>query len=331
MERWTVVAGVALAGVLALTTRRADACSQPKPDNEDPPCTFVKLWTPSQSFPQNLHGSIHVGTFDRIRNAQSSHVMFDPAAEITVHRTAADRYELVPFSLVTQPGLVTNARQIVISDPVPGQYVVSSPYGTCSADPSPVGAGRLVGTFELEPSVALPTHLGSVTWLGERSEVRVQEVDDGNCGTIEVTTRTSHSALELQLADGALPWADVIDTSLHVDGTLHHGFSRLVVGADGATARFELTRICRSSHPDVIGTQDELGPGPHTFKIVGRIENLMEIQSQETSFTLSCDDDARLGGDDGLAGGCSATGSGRGTAWLGIALAIAGCMRRRRR
>jgi hypothetical protein len=327
-----VAVGLTLAGAIALHPRPSRACGPPyDPHYNDPPCSFVKLWTPAESFPRDLGGSIRVGTFERSYNSESSDPMFNPAADIAVHRASTGGYEAVAFTLAQQPGLVPNALQVVLADPQPGTYVVSTQYGTCDADPSPTGTGRLVGTFELEPSVALPAKLGNVTWLGTKSEQKVREVDDGNCGTTEVTTREIRSTFELQLVGTAMPWSNVIDSSLHVDGALYWGYSRLNVN-DAGVARFELSHVCSSSDIHAIRVdEDDLGPGPHSFKVVARIEDLAMIESNETSFELSCGDGDADGGGSPSIGGCS-TGSGaRGHAWLLPLLAFAWRARSRAR
>ena len=308
------IAAALLAGAILVAPRWTAACSPPR-DPESPPCLFVELWTPAQSFPRDLHGALRVGTFDRVGQVLSPHATFDPDVEVAIHRAVADGYEPVAFTLVPQPGLVPNALHIELADPAPGEYVVSSPDVTCTADPSPTGTGFQVGAFELEPSVALPTALGSVRWLGVQMTTEVVDAADESCGTTEVTTRVARSTIELQLDDSALPWSDVIDTSIYVDGEVYRGFSRLPVSGAGV-ATFELTRTCASSRPDLVATHDRFGPGAHTIRIGGKIEDLAAIDSDETTFELGCGDT-----DDQEFGGCAA-GGGAGPALMFIVIGV---------
>lgn len=306
MTRKLWMVAVAIAGQVAVRARPAEACGAlPDPDRDAPLCSFVKLWTPAAAFPQQLEGSIRVSTLDRRGNTQLDHETFDPNVQLVVHRVVGGTYVAVPFTLVNQSGLVPNARQLQLADPVPGTYVVSSSQVTCEAEPSPAGAGVLVGRFEIEAAVPLPATLGELQWLGERSVVTTSSYGPGSsCEYTDVTTRVTHSTLELQLGAAALPWRDVIEAGVYVDGQPHIGFSKLIVSDDGV-ATVELTRTCSTSDPQWRMTDLGVGPGLHTIKLVGQIGDLTRIESSETTFSLACDIE-----DDGWVGvGCE---SGRG-------------------
>ena len=89
-------------------------------------------------------------------------------------------------------------------------------------------------------------------------------------------------------------------------------------------ATFDLTRICSSTRPERVATQDGFGPGEHTFQVVGKIEDLATIKSGTATFTLSCEPDG------GASDGCAAGGNGRAHAGLVVLLVVAARARRRR-
>ena len=154
-------------------------------------CTSLR-----RSFHNNFTARFE-SNLDRYGNTLAPQDTFDPNVQIFVHRATASGYEPVAFELVDQPGLVPNARQILLADPVPGQYVVSSPQVTCVADPSPAGIGLHVGSFELEPAVSLPTSLGELHWLGEDSVAATYEAGpNATCQIIEIDLRVTHSRFE---------------------------------------------------------------------------------------------------------------------------------------
>lgn len=301
---------VALAlAAMAFDARPAGACSPPRdPNADDPPCDFLDLWTPAPSFPRNLEGHIRLGAYDRYGSgALSGKETFDENLQVFVHRVTPTGYEAVPFSLVNQGGLVPYARRLQLDDATPAEYIVSSPDVTCAGARSPVaGTGTLVGQFEIEPAQPLPTELGRLSWLGQVSESQTLELDNSNCGIDEVDARIVHSTLELQLSPRMLPWRDVFDAALYVDGTLERGYSRLYVANDGV-ATIELDRICSSSDPAALATEPGYGPGMHRLKVVAKVEDLASVESDEVEFTLSCDRSQ------GFMGGCAAGGDG--AAW----------------
>ena len=299
---------LALAAI-AVDVQTARACSPPRnPTADDPPCSFVDLWTPAPSFPRNLEGHIRLIAYERSGNGVlSGEETFNENIQLFVHRVSPVGYEAVPFSLVNQPGLVAYARRLQLGDAAPGEYIVSSPDVTCAGASSPVaGTGTLVGQFVIDPEQPLPTELGRLTWLGQETQSQTLELDDGNCGTVEVDARIVHSTLELQLSDSALPWRDVIDAALYVDGSLARGYSRLPVASDGI-ATIDLDRICSSSAPARLAPEPGYGPGVHRLKVVAKIEDLASVESEEVEFTLTC------GSSQGFAGGCAA--GGEGAAW----------------
>lgn len=324
MPRMQLTIGTLALVAMAFDARPARACSPPRdPHADDPPCAFLDLWTPAPAFPRNLERHIRLGSWDRYgTGVLSPKETFDDNIELFVHRVTPTGYEAVPFTLVNQSGLVSNARRLQLDDAAPGEYVVSSPDVTCAVASSPVaGTGKLVGEFVVEPALPLPTDLGTLTWLGQEIETETMNVDNGMCSTDEVDARIVHSTLELQLSASMLPWRDVIDASLYVDGELAQGYSRLNVASDGV-ATIELDRICSSSDPASVKAEAGFGPGVHRIKVVAKIEDLAAAESDEVDFTLSCE------GSTGYFGGCAAGGDG--AAWPFALLFVAFGFRRRR-
>lgn len=310
---------------MAFDARPARACSPPRdPSADDPPCSFVDLWTPAPAFPRNLEGYIRLIAYDRSGNGVlSGQETFNDNIQLFVHRVSPTGYEAVSFSLVNQVGLVAYARRLQLDDAAPGRYIVSSPDVSCAGPSSPVaGTGMLVGQFVVEPEQPLPTELGRLRWLGQESESETLKLDNGNCGTVAVDARIVHSTLELQLSDSTLPWRDVIDAALYVDGSLAYGYSRLHVARDGV-ATIDLDRICSSSNPARLASEPGYGPGVHRIKVLARVEDLASVESEEVEFTLTCS------GSQGFLGGCAA--GGEGTAWPFALMFVALGFRRTRR
>ena len=312
-----------MSGALLLAPRPARACGPTAPPPSEPACELVQLYIPADQFPRQLEGGIRIGTFDKQDGALLPQSTFDPNVQIFVHRVTAAGYEAVAFQLVQQAGLVPNALHLQLADPVAGQYIVSSPQMTCAADPSPTGTGLLVGSFELQPDAPLPTSLGQLRWAGEQTMEQTSSVGpDGACQYTDVTTQVTHSKLELRLAADALPWANVLEASIYVDGALYRGSSPL--GSEQGVATVDLTRICSSSDPSLVATEAGFD-GMHTVKLVGRIEGLAVLDSTETTFSLGCDD----GG--WFSGGCAVGGDGRPSIVTLLAASLAIAARRRRR
>ncbi|HSD87779.1 MAG TPA: hypothetical protein VLB44_09710 [Kofleriaceae bacterium] len=307
---------VSMSGGLLFASRPAQACGPPAPPPSEPACEFVQLYIPADQFPRQLEGAIRIGTFDKQDGVLFPQSTFDPNVQIFVHRATAAGYEPVAFQLVMQNGLVPNALHLQLADPAPGQYIISSPQMTCAADPSPAGTGLLVGSFELAPDAALPTSLGELHWAGEQTvEEGFRVGPDGACRYTDVTAGVTHSKLELRLAADALPWANVLDASIYVDGELYRGSSPLQ--SEQGVATIDLTRICSSSDPTLVATQPGFD-GMHTVKLVGRIEGLAVLDSTETTFSLGCEDSGWF------SGGCAVGGDERQAfvpllAWLAIA------------
>jgi hypothetical protein len=314
------IVAVSMSGALLLVPRPARACGPEAPPPSEPPCAFVELYIPAPQFPRQLEGAIRIGTFDQADGGLFPQSTFDPNVQIFVHRLTATGYEPVAFQLVQQAGLVPNALHLQLADLVPGQYIVSSPQMTCAADPSPTGTGPLVGSFELEPDAPLPTSLGALQWAGEQStEQTVKVGPDGACQFTDVTTRVMHSRLELQLGQDVLPWAKVVDTAVYVDGTLYHGYAPL--SSEQGVATVDLTRTCSSSDPTQVATEPGFD-GLHTVKLVGMIEGLAVIESNEAQFSLSCDDNGWL------SSGCVVDGDGRSSVLPLLAAVLAVASRR---
>lgn len=296
----------AVLAALLLAPRPARACSPPyNPHYDDPPCTFVNLYVPADAFPRQLERAIRIGTFDSVADVLSPQPTFDPDVQVFVHRLVGGAYQPVAFTLVDEPGLVPNAKHIQLADPVPGQYIVSSPQMTCPAESSPAGMGLLVGRFELEAEAPLPGALGVLRSRGVESVDRTYDVGvDGECRPVVVDVTQAEATFELQLAPQALPWSRVLDAAIYVDGASYIGFSRLAVSEQGL-ATVELARVCSTSDATNVPLTAGPGPGTHSITVVARIDGLAEIESTPATFALACEDGWSVGG-------CAAGGGVRG-------------------
>jgi hypothetical protein len=89
-------------------------------------------------------------------------------------------------------------------------------------------------------------------------------------------------------------------------------------------ATVDLTRVCSSSDPALVHTEPGFD-GLHTVKLVGMIEGLAVIESNETQFSLSCDENGWL------SSGCAAGGDGRSSVLPLLAGLLAVASRRSRK
>jgi hypothetical protein len=241
---------------------------------------------------------------------------FDLSIPFVIERETADGYEMVEYTLSSPPGLVAGARQVVLSDPSPGHYIVSWEGSTCAEPQSQTGSGRLIGDFTLTEEVVYPTELGvlEIQWMGTHEQEFNLGID-ASCEAITTTAIVGVAEITLEFPDEWLPWADAADIALIVDDEIVRGYGDVDSQA-AANGRYStsITTICSASDPDALANYDfGPAPGPHRVKLSARVEGHGEVVSQDVEYEVDCDDDSTPGGpipgdrddSDTRSGGCS--------------------------
>jgi hypothetical protein len=327
---------------LAVGVRSARACS-PIYSAPGKSCIEIDLYTPSASFPLNLVDEIRVAQSSVDSNFSMLLETFELSAPLTIARQSGDGYVEVAFELVSEPDLVPGFRSVRLMDPMPGDYIVTSVDHTCSAMPSPIGEGALVGSFSLTASAAVPTVLGTATWEGQERSTRTFHVGGGlgaDCSVLlgrAIQGVLVNNTFRVPLADEVLPWTGVLETSIEVDGKEYSGF-----GAAGDSTTRELTvsieHLCSADDPAFFDAySNRLTEGKHTLKLIGRVGHFAPFESTEVAFEIDCSasgGSASGGSASGSASGaCSAApgprSAGNGPAWWALGATL--LLRRARR
>jgi len=318
---------LALGASSSLLPSSASACSPPIVYPSEP-CDVVNVWIPGVRFPVNLADTdvrVMLQSYDGITYSQQP---FDPALALTVARETDDGgFEVVDYTLGTMDGLLTDARLLQITDPVPGRYLVASPDNTCEGEPVPFTDGTLLAEFDLTEEVELPAELGVATWLGQTVANEMVYLGQGaDCSSVTEEHRIARSRFRLELSDQAWPWSEALRFGIEIDGEQAIGFGIGEFEEPGVLV-FEHELTCPAGNA-------ELSPGTHTLRFLGQVDSTI-IASSAVDFEHTCDPSGSshgAGNDSGTDGGCSTARGSRNAGWLLTApLLLLAALRGRRR
>jgi len=278
-------------GLVGAHVPDASACEPLPPPTLPEPCVNVRVYVPGSTFPLNLADtgvSVWTESYDGTGYAMLPH---DPALTVVVARATDGGFEIVPHT--------RDALRVLITDPVPGTYVIASAAQTCDAEPASFTEGSVRATFELTDEVPLPDELGAVAWLGRTLGPEVVYLgQDGECRDVTRIDWITHNRFELSLSDASAPWADALRFGIEIDGEQVHGFGEHEF-VDPRTVAFDYAVTCPAG--------DEISPGKHTLRFLGKVDGTV-IASAPVDFTFSCRGAGASGSWSpgvGSAGGCS--------------------------
>ncbi len=280
---------------------------------------MVSVRIPGDAFPINLADTELRVTRDHFDGYSSYQSAFDPPPTLFVARFTDAGYELVDFQLETMTDPSTEFRTIRITDLVPGRYAIASPDHTCAAEAATFAEGSELAEFELTEEVELPVELGVASWLGQTvADEQISAGVDGECHPVIEEVRMARNRFSLALSEQALPWAQALRYGIEIDGDQAFGFGVGTFDGPGVVT-FEHALSCPSA---------ELGPGSHTLRFVGRVDDTT-VMSSSADFEFDCGASEDTGS---AAGGCSiAAGSRRDGLLLLVLMAGLSKLRRRAR
>ncbi|MFK7984716.1 MAG: hypothetical protein AB8I08_01715 [Sandaracinaceae bacterium] len=182
--------------------------------------------------------------------------------------------------------------QLVITDPVPGLHVLSSPDDTCDTEIAPSGAGTLVTQFELLPEAEIPTALGAApTVTSELVSADVQTGSDGRCEPVLVSVVDQVTTVDLPLDEVMRPWTDLARFEMLIDGELVNRYSAQPALGEDLVVSLTYAHRCEASDESVsLGVLDE---GIHQVQVRGVIrgsdEDLVYL-SESVDMIISCEE-----------------------------------------
>lgn len=326
----------------------ARACSQVPPEPQQP-CETIHLYQPAAEFPQNLEDRLRVAfaQFDSGggRNTPPED-RFDELAPLVVQRQVDSAWEDVAFDLVAEEELVSGARHLQLTDPVPGSYRVVWSGSTCAEPEAEDGSGPVVASFTMTDRVDYPASLAALELDFAVLDQAYETPEDSLCETETVNAVVGRLEVIARLPDDWAPWVSSLTLALEVDDV-----SRPVDGDsafDGElSAHFD--GLCHSDDPRAADFLNSWRPfaADHRVRLVGYLDDYEALVSDEALFTVPCPSPAapEVGNDGGLnpgpelrddrshAGACAVVGPSerRSLAPVCLGLLLVAGLRRRRR
>lgn len=328
---------LAMAVVLFGAPTPGEACGPPPPPFQ-PMCTNVLTFSTVARVPLN-HAYHPIVTALIEEHGESIAQAEGWTGRLVLERETDAGWASAEFRLEARS--LENEYQLVITDPVPGLYVLSSPDDTCDTEIAPSGAGTLVTQFELLPEAEIPTALGAAPAVtSELVSSEVQTGIDGLCEPVLVSVVDQVTTVDLPLDEVMRPWTDLARFEMLIDGERVNRYSPPPAVGEDLVVSLTYAHRCATSDESVsLGVLDE---GVHQVQVRGVIggsdEDLVYL-SESVDMIISCEEgvDSPMTDADTAtvtSSGCSAApvrSDASGFGFLALPLLAVFALRRRRR